>query len=197
MRKIIFLFVFITLGATVFAQTNPVRIESGRFFIGTGYQGGTAQMKSNVFASTGFFSTNTPYNPWDACQSWCRLGQTFTVTNGWAIISDQQHRRGTFTINGTTYEDVYYSGTMSVSRSNFFIPRVSQRKGSLYFKDPFTLSGRLFVCQVNDAGPNCPPDKILFNNEISGHGTLTVKMKLAMDGNQVYVKPESFEYIFE
>jgi hypothetical protein len=200
-KYFILLAAFLYVNVSISAQTGVVQITDGRFFIGTGYQASTAEMRSAVFTSTSHFNTNTPSNPWGVCQNFdCKPGSTFTVPYVWAIMSDEQHRFGTFTINGTTYEGVAFSGGLSVSRETFLIPRTIPRKGYLYLRSPFTLSGRLRVCQVSDFANGCPADKILFDRNVSGYGTLTVKMKVKVNENskyQTYIQPENFQYQFE
>lgn len=189
------------------AQTSPVQITGGRFFItgrtptSTGY--GTAVMQSSVFTSTSFFTNNSSSAPWDICQDQgCKPGRSFVVPNSWALVSSEQHRHGTFTINGVTYENVFFSRGFSLSRETFSIPRIARKKGLITLKKPFKLDGSLLVCRINDFSSGCPPDQILFNDFITGHGTLTITFRIGFNPDvpprsQVYWKAESFDYRFE
>lgn len=201
-RLFVFLAAFIWLGAVGAAQTTPVQINTGKFLINLSFQPSTAEMESDVFKSTSLFRTNTPYNPWGVCQELgCTPGSTFTVTNGWAIMSDEQHRYGTFFIDGTHYPEAWFTGGMDVGRITFQIPRWIPRKGPVYLRKPFTMTGNLRVCRINDFASGCPADQILFWRQIAGHGTLTAKMKVKVNEgsptSQIYLQPESFEYQFE
>jgi len=111
-----------------------------------------------------------------------------------------QFTGGTFTLNGTTYQLAYYEGYFDFSRVEFQIPRVARRKGLMTLKKPFSMAGHLKVCQVSMNLANCPADKILFDGDIKGEGTLTVTAQIRnLDtGTTIYpyLYPRSYEYQF-
>ncbi|HVE58055.1 MAG TPA: hypothetical protein VNB22_14585 [Pyrinomonadaceae bacterium] len=212
--KIVFLFsAFFCLSLSVFSQTTTVDITEGRFFITGHYNGeelNNATIKTNVFTATSLIGGQ--YSPWyDICITdifGCSFGSTFTVPKysridvGGCVGDCHQFIGGAFTINGITYQNVFYHGYFDFSRESFFIPKMTRRKGTVVFKKPFTMSGQLRVCQVIDFNAPCPADKILFDGALKGQGTLTVTMtvKNAVGPRPYpvpYLSQQSFEYRFE
>jgi len=209
----IFTFVLLSAGV-VFVQASPVQITSGRFFIqgaANGEEPNNAVLATSNFSASSFLGGQ--YSPWfDVCRltpTDCSFGKTITVPRysrvdlGGCVGDCHQFINGTFTINGTTYQNAYYRGYFDFSRESFFIPRMMRRKGTVTFRKPFTLTGRLEVCQESNIDRACPTDKILFSDTVSGRGTLTVSMKVAVlpEGFRPYPVPylaqQSFEYQFE
>lgn len=214
--KRIFLILAITLLATcslTFAQTNPVPITAGRFFMQTGVQDLTnAQIQTPNFSAVSWVR-DTENSVWNICSissnpPFCKFGTTFSVPSFPTVevgfcgaCNPPQFPRGTFTINGTTYENAYFSGQFQFSPASFLVAPalLAKRKGFVRFGKPFTMTGNLQVCRtVND--PFCRPEDVVFNGQISGHGTLTVTTKIVVD-SQISPHPflvrESIEYRFE
>lgn len=206
-------FLVVLFAANIFAQSNPVQINDGRFLI-NGYSNGenpqNALIKTDVFSAVS--SLGGRYSPWyDICittPTECSFGQTINVPLyprvdlGGCIGSCYQFVRGTFTINGTTYENAYFRGYFDFSQAQIFIPKSVRRKGTMTFRKPFTLSGFLEVCSETNIDRNCPADRILFSGNVAGRGTLTVTMsvrisELARPFPYPYLFQQSFEYQFE
>ncbi len=210
MKKIIAIFAFVLfISASVFAESA---ITGGNMFItgsSSGEEGQNATLTGSNFSAQSYLGGF--YSPWyDICGASiyeCKLGQTFYVprqsqiTVGGCIGSCYQFVSGTFTINGNTYQNVYYRGYFNFERVPFLIPRIYKRKGSVVFRKPFSLQGRLKVCEINDYNAPCPADKILFDDDIKGHGTLTVRMEVKIFDNLTvsfpYLMQKSFNYQFE
>ncbi|MBS1794474.1 MAG: hypothetical protein JSS81_11500 [Acidobacteria bacterium] len=209
---LLFLTVF-ALSAAVFAQSSPIKITGGRFLI-TGTPNGEAA--NNAVLETENFTAISLIggmsSPWfGICQSdpfGCGLGKTKTVPQysrieiGGCVGDCTQFVSGPFTINGTTYQNVYYRGYLDFEPVSLFIHRMLRRKGSVFFNRPFTLTGRLQVCEVNDFNQTCPADKILFSGGIVGHGVLTATFEIKnVEGLRpypvTYLQQQSFEYRFE
>jgi len=213
MKNFLLLIFILFSSLSVFSQTTSVDITSGRFLIkgyANGEEANNATLQTDNFTATSFLGGQ--YSPWfDICITdvfRCSFGQTFTVPKysrvslGGCVGDCYQFVAGTFTINGTTYQNVFYRGYFDFSRESFFIPKMTRRKGTVVFKKPFTLSGQLQVCAVKDFDANCPADKILFNGTVKGKGTLTATMQIKQAvGIRSYPVPylfqQSFEYRFE
>ena len=212
MRNIIFnvLFTFVFLFSVASAQTNPVQITGGRFFIkGGSEEPQNARLETANFTAIGFLGGQ--YSPWyDICKfdpNRCSFGKTFSVLPfprvylGGCIGECHQFVYGTFTTNGTTYQNSYYRGNFDFSRVDFQIPRMVKRKGLVTFRKPFSMTGHLQVCQETNIDRNCPADKILFDGDVEGEGTLTVttEIKIFDTGTRSYpyLFQKSFEYQFE
>jgi hypothetical protein len=204
--------VFILTGIN-FAQSGPVGITGGRFLIKGGWDAETqnnATLQTDNFLATG--TIGGQYSPWNGvCRGnplGCAFGESFTVPTypqiflGGCIGDCYQFISGPFTINGTTYQNAYYRGSFTFSQATFYIPKTTKRKGKMIFKSPFTLTGRLQVCEVSTVNNACPAGKILFDGEVGGHGTLTVltgiKISNALRPYPLpYLSAEGFEYQFE
>ncbi len=212
MKKVLTLIVIVFLSAAAFSQTTA-DITGGRFFI-KGYANGeepnNAIVQTDGFTATSFLGGQ--YSPWfDICITdylRCSFGQTFTVPKysnvslGGCVGDCNQFVGGTFIINGTTYQNVFYRGYFNFERVSFLIPKMTRRKGTVVFRKPFTLSGQFQVCQVRDFDAPCPADKILFNGMVKGRGTLTATMNInVVERTTSYPVPylfqKGFEYQFE
>lgn len=211
MQKIIFTvsFTFIFLFSTALAQTAPIQITGGKMFI----QGGAEQPQNARIETANFTATGTlggMYSPWnDICRyspSSCAFGKTFSVIPypridvGGCVGTCPQFNYGTFTINGTTYQNAYYRGHFNFSRVDFQIPRTVRRKGLMTFRKQFSMTGRLQVCQETNIDRQCPADKVLYEGDFQGGGTLTVTGEIKIYDNGItrypYFSQKSFEYQF-
>ncbi|HXG84874.1 MAG TPA: hypothetical protein VNI84_12700 [Pyrinomonadaceae bacterium] len=211
------------LSVNAFAETIPARITDGRFFISRingSYPGDpnfNAVIQTDKFTAASYLGGN--YSPWNQiCGSSapdCRPGKTFavpetaTANSRYSTLfiggcaggcSGPQFAGGTFVINGVTYERAFFSGHFNFSRETFLIPRTIKRKGSMTFRKPFTMTGRLKVCSERDYERNCPADKILFDGEVAGRGNLivTTQIKVAdwSPKYSTYLQQQSIEYKF-
>ncbi len=202
MQKLILyvLFTFVILASTAQAQTNPVQITSGRIFAA-----GNSEFVSGTFVSQGLISNSSSQGRWSGiCEPLsCRAGTTFNDWSGYGLFLEDSYRNVTLTINGTTYQDVYASGAIELSRNTFQIPKFARKKGRMFFSAPFTMTGRMRICTVSEFSSPCPPNKLLLNENITGHGTLRIVMKIkniypGISGRlETFLTPESFEYKFE
>lgn len=206
--------ILLTAGSFVFAQTNPVPITNGRFFMQRGVQDLTnARIETANFTAISWVNDSGGNSVWDICSissnpPFCLAGTTFSVPSFPGVhvgfcgaCSPPQFPRGTFTINGTTYENAYFSGQFQFSQATFLVAPafLAKRKGFVRFRKPFTMTGNLQVCRtVND--PSCRDENVVFNGQVTGHGTLTVTTKIVVD-TQISLRPflvrESIEYQFE
>ena len=198
------------LFSTAAAQNAPVEITGGRIFIADGEEEPqNARIETANFTASGFLGGM--YSPWnDICKyspHKCALGKTFSVIPaprvnvGGCIGSCYQFNYGTFTINGTTYHNAYYRGHFNFSQVDFQIPRIVRRKGFMNFRKPFSMTGHLQVCRESNIDRSCPADKILYEGDFQGGGTLIVTGVIKMFDNGTesypYLFQKSFEYQFE
>ena len=206
--------IIITVGSSTFAQTNAIPITGGRFFMQRGTQDiSNAQIETANFTALSWLNDSGGNSVWDICSTssnppFCKAGTTFSVPSFPTVevgfcgaCSPPQFPRGTFTINGATYENAYFSGQLQFSQATFSVTPVllAKRKGFVRFRKPFTMTGNLQVCRtVNEFG--CAGENILFNGQITGRSTLTVTTRIAVD-EQISMRPflvrESIEYQFE
>ena len=211
---LILITILLAAGSATFAQTNATPITGGRFFMQRGAQStSNARLETSNFTALSWLSDNGGNSVWDVCSissnpSFCKSGTTFSVPSFPTVevgfcgsCSPPQFPRGTFTMNGTTYENAYFSGQFQFSQATFTVAPafLAKRKGFVRFRKPFTMTGNLQVCQtVNEFG--CSSENILFNGQIIGRGTLTVTTRIAYD-QQTSLRPflirESIEYQFE
>lgn len=214
MRRFFLPLVFLSailFSTAVFAQTESVQITGGKFTI-TGRsneQPQNATITGDNFSATGHLGgLLSPW--WDICGGTpdiCRFGKTVfapRMTNidlGGCVGDCNQFIAGRFVLNGNVYENVYYQGYFNFTRNSFFIPRFLRRKGSVNLREHFKLDGRLEVCKVSSIERPCPPEEILFDKYVYGHGTLTFRSEIKNydSGTQIYpyLSQKSFDYEFE
>ncbi len=203
-------FSFILFSLNAAAENNLVQITGGNFHIISGLteQLQNARIETPDFTAISFIGgTNTPWHFVCYNINECRFGENFIVPDrpelhlGDCIGDCDQFVSGPFTMKGITYQKAYYSGNLIFSRETFSIPRVIKRKGKMFFKKPFTVIGKLQVCQETIIYTDCPADKILYDSDISGKGTLTVTAEIRVwqdgDSNPPYLFAKSFDYQFE
>jgi len=215
MQKLILslFFTFVFLFSNALAQTNPVQITGGRFFMKRGIsETNNARIETANFTAVSRVSDDGGNSVWDVCSissnpQFCRAGTSFSVPTFPTVqlgfcgaCSPPQFPAGTFTINGTTYENVFFGGNFTFSTATFFFPRMVKRNGSWTNTEKFKMDGTFQVCRVaNEFG--CPPDKILFDGQITGHGTLTVTNSIKVADwttpQYVFLLRDSIEYQFE
>ncbi|HLM59234.1 MAG TPA: hypothetical protein VK308_00385 [Pyrinomonadaceae bacterium] len=206
--------ILLTVGSSTFAQTNPVPITGGRFFMQRGVQDLTnARIETSNFTAISWVSDAIGNSVWDICSlssnpSFCRSGTTFSVPKSPLVdigfcgaCSPPQFPRGSFTINGTTYENAHFEGLFQFSQVEFLVTpmRVAKRKGLVRLSKPFEMKGALRVCRTA-FNPHCTPENLIYSGEIIGQGTLTVTGRIIVD-SQISPRPflwrESIEYKFE
>lgn len=211
MKKLIasILFTVVFLASTAAAQTNPTHITGGKFFITGNSQEDSENARIETANFTAVSNLGGFFSPWWAiCNDPdCRPGRSFTVITypavdiGGCAGDCNQFIRGTFAVNGTIYQNAYYRGRFNFSQVVFQIPKIARRKGLMTFRKPFTMDGHLQVCQISDINQPCPADKILFNGDVKGGGTLTVTGQFRVYDNGTGGIPfflrRSFEYQFE
>lgn len=193
-------FIILAIFSTnLFAQTNPVQITGGRIFVfGDRQLSGSVELKSEIFNSIGSIKNSGTF-PWtDICRELdCKPGKEF-YSSGTFDFYDLQNR-GDFTINGAKY-NAYYSNQLHFSRQAIVIPRIARKKGLMFFTIPFEMNGKMSVCQVNDFEKGCPSDKVLFNENVQGHGTLRIILRINFKffvKLETFLTLENFEYQFE
>lgn len=213
---LIIITIFLMTGSSTFAQTNIVPITGGRFFMERNTQSiSNALIETANFTALSWLTANSGASNavWDVCslsssQGFCKAGQTFNVPNvpyveiGFcSACSPPQFPRGTFTINGITYENAHFYGQFHFSQAAFLVTPMllAKRKGFVRLTKTFTMTGNLQVCRTF-ADPYCSDANTLFDGQITGHGTLTVRAKILYNeqiSSRPFLARESIEYQFE
>lgn len=198
MKKFITIFAFVLLISTsVFAQSLSVNISGGVMFISvSGNETSRLELNSNVFSSSGNIIRISTTN-WSSNCNYpdCQPGTTFITPCCFNFYD--MHERGNFTVNGTTHENVWYQGTMDFTRETFLIPRITRRKGLLFFQGKFQMNGIVLICQINSFVGGCPADKIIFQGNIAGHGKMIVRLRSKLTPPYHWFRAENYEYRFE
>ena len=194
-------------------QQNAAAITGGRFFIERGAPNlQNARLETADFTATSFVLAGNG-NGWDVCTfvsnpQFCLAGTAFNVpsqpifTVGFCTACNPpQFPRGTFTINGTTYENVFFTGEFRFSQARFTVaPRLlAKRKKLARFRSGFTMTGDFQVCKTAD-NLSCRPEDVIYSTQISGRGTLTFSAKILVDpqiSTRPFLQRESIEYKFE
>ncbi len=88
-------------------------------------------------------------------------------------------------MNGKNYQDVFYTGKLYFADSFLSeklyvnIPKYIniRRKGKYRFRNSFTLFPSVFrICKVSMLNAPCPPEQLLFEGMIEGHGTVLITL---------------------
>lgn len=214
---------FLVLAAIILSSSRPtfgqnsfIPITGGRFFMQRGVSDSSnARIETANFTAISRVSDTGANSVFDICSissnpAFCSVGTTFsvplfpTVQVGFCgACNPPQFPQGTFTIDGTTYQNAYFNGQFEFSQARFSVlpAQVSKRKGFVRFRQPFTMTGNLQVCRtVAAADSACRSEDVIYNNQIFGHGTLTVKAKIILDSSvsaRPFLQRESIEYKFE
>ena len=202
--KVFFAQLFIlTFALAAFAQTNPVQITGGRIFVSPTQN--SARIETPNFTAVGnvdwgltaFGGTCPVLTPG------CQPGTTFLAPEGGFFFLGEDYLRrlgSSFTINGATYQDVYFDGASILERVSFSTPKsfAYNKKRLFTLKKPFNYSTRMVVCQVSVYSAPCPANQLLFDGNLQGHGTLTLTLQTRLypsygTGYQI----KSYDYQFE
>ena len=203
--KTLFLVMAIFLAAApICAQSDAVQITGGKMFVSRALpQTEPTELISANFTSVGKI-IRVPESHWAIVCSYieCQPGGTFTSPGGAYRTFDLReiYSRGNFTINGTTYENVFYSGSFRLDDHTFSIPQIARKKGLMFFQAPFKLDGHLLVCKIDTFASGCPADKLVYEGDIYGHGTMRITMRIkfsAVSDLRTFIQPENFVYQFE
>lgn len=202
--KVFFAQLFVlTFALAMFAQTNPVQIIGGRIFVSPTQN--SARIETSNFTAVGnvdwglsAFGTSCPLGT-----STCQPGTTFLAPEGGIFHLGENYFRGlnsSFTINGTTYQNVYFKGETTFERVSFTTPKsfAYNKKRLITLKKPFAYSTQMLVCQVSVTGAPCPANQLLFDGTLQGHGTLTLTLQTRLYptyGTRYQIK--SYDYQFE
>lgn len=205
------LFTFTFLFSTALAQTTPVQITSGKFSV---FGDEVSQIQTPLFTASGSFYEHSESVWYHVCSggSVCRGGSTFSLPSstriGQNIGTHLPFSSGSFSINGVNYPTAYYyGGRLKFTESPFSeelmftVPKNFnlRRKGVYRITRPFKLLPSNFrVCEVSTIDRGCPADKILFDGQIQGRGTVTITLR-SYNGNpqMPLLIRKSFEYQFE
>ncbi|MET0753959.1 MAG: hypothetical protein ABWZ66_11320 [Pyrinomonadaceae bacterium] len=204
MKILLLLIITFSFSISIYAQSKPVQINGGKIFVSrTSAYNEQTQLISSSFTSVGTM-VHVPSSHWAVLCSApsCQPGTTFNSVGGSLSFDIRDvHPRGNFTINGTTHENVFYSGYFELDQHTFLIPRTSRKKGLMLFQAPFKLNGRLLVCKIDDFAAGCPADKTIYDGPINGHGTMVIRMRVkfteVFGQMRTYLQTENFEYRFE
>ncbi len=213
MQKLIltFLFTIACLSFNVSARTTSVEITGGRFSV---FGDEISRIETSLFTATGSFSEHSESVWYYICGggSFCRGGTTFrlpfSTRIGQNIGTFLPFSSGSFSINGVNYPNAYYSAGRlyfadSPQSENLLvtIPKnfSLRRKGTYRITRPFELLPSNFrVCEVSTIERGCPADKVLFDGQIRGRGTLTITLRFLNQNPQMpQLIRKSFEYQFE
>src|SRR4051812_38113395 len=166
------------LALMAFAQTSPVEITGGRMYVTRTPSMGNVQIQTAAFTATGIVEWSlTPFEISCQTETECKPGRTLSIPGtSYLYLGDTYFRGGsnTFIINGMTYQNVYFEGETILSRVEFFIPKTLayRKKGVVSLRNSFTYSTQMRVCQISMFNAPCPADKLLFEGNLNGHGTL-------------------------
>lgn len=205
MKILLLLIATFSFSASIYAQSKPVQITGGKIFVRrAGTYNEQTQLISPNFTSVGTIVRIEKTNWYVLCSDpSCQPGTTFTSVGGSNISFDIRdvHPRGDFTINGVTHENVFYSGYIQFDRHEFLIPRTARKKSLMSFQAPFKLNGSLLVCKRDTFASGCPADELIYEGNITGHGTMIIRMRVkyseVFGQMRTYLNPENFEYRFE
>ncbi|MDQ2746924.1 MAG: hypothetical protein M3T96_06670 [Acidobacteriota bacterium] len=196
---------FVLLSASVlFAQTNPVEITGGRIYVTPNPSPGNVQIQTANFTVTGGAEWSlTPFSSACPPPSGCVPGKTFKVAAGRFFYLGDTYLRGgnnTFSINGNTYQNVFFEGETILEEVSFSVAKsfAYRKKGTTSLRKPFTYTTQMRVCSVSMASGPCPSDKLLFDGNLIGHGTLTLTLQSNFSAYYgTFYTIKSYDYQFE
>lgn len=199
--------------SSTFAQSNAVPITGGNFLMERNSQSSTnARLETANFTAVSWMRSDFS-SAWDVCSltsspTFCQSGMSFAVPSSPTVevgfcgaCSPPQFPRGAFTINGATYENVYFSGQFNFSQATFSaMPmRLAKRRGLVRYRSPFTMTANFTVCRTApDLG--CRTEDILYDGQLTGRGTLTLTARVVYDPQvspRPFLRRETVEYNFE
>lgn len=177
-KIIISLCAFVMLAITPSVHADPIVISSGSVILQGAFGGISYSLAGqNVSingAGEGGFSSARNCTP---CLAGSSLG-TFTLVTGNGLGS------GFATINGTTFTNVIFRGTLQLGGGSFTVPNTLT---NVMLTSGANLSASIFGCQ----GPFAPCDEsnAIFTTTLLGNGTATLRLStsgLSGDGTPLF-----------
>lgn len=106
----------------------------------------------------------------------CAAGSILSLSSYFA--GEQSLRPGAATINGVTYNRLYYAGVLRFEGLPVTVP--FDDSPIITITAPFTLSGFLNGCTQNQVN-GCPDDAVVFSTMLSGQGIATLNLSSFFD----------------
>ncbi len=191
---------FTLFALSISAQTGSTQINQGKLFVSS--TSDEAQIQTPFFNATGNIDYLTgTFTRVCGTETDCMPGKTFSVA-GQIYFGENYFRGGnnSITINGTTYQNVFFEGETQLQSSQVKIPKTFgyRKKGDVRFRTPFTYTSLLKVCRVSMSSAPCPSDMLLFDGNLVGHGTLIFTLSSKLIPNfPHHFKVKSFDFRFE
>jgi hypothetical protein len=164
-KIIISLCAFVILAVTPSVRADTVVITSGSVTLQGAFGGISYSLAGQNFlisgSGDGGFSAARNCTP---CLAGSSLG-TFTVVTGNGLGS------GFVTINGTTFINVIFRGTLELSGGSFTVPNTLS---NVTLTSGASLSASIFGCQ-GPFGP-CDESNAIFTTTLLGNGTATLRL---------------------
>jgi PEP-CTERM motif len=122
------------------------------------------------FTSQGFRASGWGYFGRVPCQP-CNTASVFSLADGFA--GEDGLKYGPATFNGTDYQQLWYTGTISLSSDMFSIPADSPT-GEFTLSIPFAMTGHLNAYLLNPFPGN--PGPAVFSVDLSGEGIASLTL---------------------
>jgi len=176
------LVVVISAGGAATALADPVHLVTS----GTVYQlvedGETGMgLHGDGFA----FESDVDFHPIDTCGP-CTPGAAFSLSN---TVTPQRFPAGIATIEGHSYDSVYFDGQLSFDAGTVSVPHVPAGNFGIFPTSPFTMTG--WIIGYADASLTGAP---LFSANLSGRGVARLGFFNYPGGSGVTVDGPAFEF---
>lgn len=99
--------------------------------------------------------------------------------------------QGTVTINGTTFNNLFFSGTFDFIAGSVVVPPPT---GPITLTAPFTFSGLMNGCTVSLA--SCTSSNIVFTTQLSGSGIAFVELDFFQTSSFSFYQFKRVTYVF-
>ena len=165
----LFLVTFAMALASSVARADPIVITSGAASVTGSFGAPVYSLTGANFSAVGSgfeFGATGP-----ACLP-CAVGDVINTSSNYVGVS---LGRGTVTINGSTFDNVFIAGFLTFTGPNIVMPASDETY--LTLTAPFTLSGSLVGCLE----PHLVCQTILFTTQVSGSGLATIQYHSYVD----------------
>jgi hypothetical protein len=167
------------------ARADTIVITSGSLTVP-----GFFQAPNYSFAGQNFSATAHGSDPGFTAASSCfPCGPGSLNMN--AFFAGSSLGQGNVTINGTTFNDVFISGTFQFTAASVLLPPPVQ---AITITTPFTFSGVINGCTVAHA--LCTSSNIVFTTQLSGSGIAFVELAFFQSSSFAFYQFRNVTYVF-
>jgi hypothetical protein len=186
LKILITLSAFLFLVITPSVKADPIVVTSGSLTVPGNLREPQYSFSGQNFSLTG---QGREFGNAPGCFP-CVSGDSINLGS---VFSDSSLGLGSLTVNGTTFDDLFFQGLFEFTAGTITVPATLT---DVSITAPFTFAGSLFACPLELGGPDCTPAKQIFSAQLIGQGFVTLQLRFVGTDRNLFTL-QSVTYTFE